>query len=139
MADKNYLAMPDQVINEMANLQTATNRMAMVRRSPEDIAASAAEHGAFTRDAVNRNLAMAPVLFGVTAPYAIAKVAKENSVWAKDFLNYTGLVNADATPPSLAQVFASYGGIASGISDRFAQAKDSVLNYLTPQQSTGQK
>lgn len=137
--DKNYLAMSDQAINEMANLRVGANRMSLVRGSAADIAASSAEHAAFARDAVNNNLLMAPALAVATPAYAAAKVAKENSVWAKDFLNYTGLVNADATPPSMAQVFAGYGGIASGVGDRFSQAKKSVLDFFTPQQSTGQK
>lgn len=137
--EKSYLAMPDKQINEMRNLQTGSDRMAMVRRSPEDIAASGSEHAAFARDAVNRNLMMAPALAVATPAYAAAKFAKENSVWAKDFLNYTGLVNADATPPSMSQVLAAYGGIASGVGDRALQAKKSVLDFFAPQQSTGQK
>lgn len=135
----NYLAMPDKAINEMSNLQIGANRMALARGSAADIAASSGEHGAFAREAVNSNLLMAPALAVATPLYAAAKVAKENSVWAKDFLNYTGLVNADATPPSLAQVFAGYGGIASGVGDRFAQTKQSVLDYFTPQQAAGKK
>ena len=134
--DKNYLAMPD---SEIANLRISANRQALVRGSAADIAASSAEHGSFARDAVNSNLLMAPALAVATPLYAAAKVAKENSVWAKDFLNYTGLVNADATPPSLAQVFAGYGGIASGVGDRFAQAKQGVLDWLAPQQPAGKK
>lgn len=113
--------------------------MNLARGSAADVAASSAEHGAFAREAVNRNLLMAPALVVATPAYAAAKVMKENSVWAKDFLDYTGLVNADATPPSLAQVFAGYGGIASGVGDRFAQTKQDVLNYFTPQQSASKK
>lgn len=137
--DKNYLAMSDQAINEMANLRVGVNRMNLARGSAADVAASSAEHGAFAREAVNRNLLMAPALAVATPAYAAAKVMKENSVWAKDFLDYTGLVNADATPPSLAQVFAGYGGIASGVGDRALQAKKSILDFFTPQQPTGQK
>ena len=139
MAGNNYLAMPDKAFNDMAGLQAGANRMNLVRGSAADIAASSGEHGAFARDAVNQNLLMAPALAVATPLYAAAKVAKENSVWAKDFLNYTGLVNADATPPSMAQVLAGYGGIASGVGDRFAQAKQGVLDYFTPQQAAGKK
>lgn len=128
--------MPD---SEIANLRIGANRQALVRGSAADIAASGAEHGSFARDAVNQNLLMAPALAVATPLYAAAKLAKENSVWAKDLLNYTGLVNADATPPSLAQVFAGYGGIASGVGDRALQAKKSILDWFAPQQPTGQK
>ena len=128
--NKNY-----QPMVELANLQAGTNRMAMPRGSAQDIAASAGEHGAFARDAVNQNLLMAPALAFATPLYAAAKLAKENSVWAKDALNYTGLVNADATPPSMAQVLAGYGGIASGVGDRAQQAKQSILNFFAPKQS----
>ena len=131
--NKNFLAMPD---NEMANLQAGANRMALARGSAADIAASSGEHAAFARNAVNNNLMMAPALAVATPLYAAAKVAKENSTLAKDFLNYTGLVNADATPPSLAQVFAGYGGIASGVGDRALQTKKSILDFFTPQQPT---
>lgn len=132
----NNNAVPNRAAMELANLQVGTDRMALIRRSPEDIAASANEHRAFARDAVNNNLFMAPALAVATPLYAMAKLAKENSTMAGDFLNRTGLVNSDATPPSMAQVMAGWGGIASGLGDRALQAKQGVLNFFAPNQPT---
>lgn len=130
MAEKNPMSSEDVI--ERANLQAGTNRMALTRRSAEDIAASSGEHRAFARDAVNQDLLMALALAVATPAYATAKLAKEKSTWAKDALNYTGLVNADATPPSIAQVLAGYEGIAEGIGDRASKAKRSALGLFNP-------
>lgn len=132
----NNNVIPNRAAMELANLQVGANRMALARGSPQDIAASAGEHGAFAREAVNNNLVMAPALAVATPLYAMAKLAKENSTMAGDFLNRTGLVNSDATPPSMAQVMAGWGGIASGLGDRALQAKKSVLNFFAPNQPT---
>jgi len=132
----NNNAVPNRATMELANLQVGANRLALVRGSPQDIAASAGEHGAFAREAVNNNLVMAPALAVATPLYAMAKLAKENSTMAGDFLNRTGLVNSDATPPSMAQVMAGWGGIASGLGDRALQAKKGVLNFFAPNQPT---
>lgn len=129
-------ALPNKAAMELANLKVGADRMALARGSPEDIAASSGEHRAFTRDAVNNNLIMAPALAVATPLYAMAKLAKENSTIAGDFLNRTGLVNSDATPPSIAQVMAGWGGIASGLGDRALQAKKGVLNFFAPNQPT---
>ena len=132
----NNNVIPNRAAMELANLHVGANRMALARGSPQDIAASAGEHGAFAREAVNNNLVMAPALAVATPLYAMAKLAKENSTMAGDFLNRTGLVNSDATPPSMAQVMAGWGGIASGLGDRALQAKKSVLNFFAPNQPT---
>lgn len=132
----NNNAVPNRAAMELANLQVGANRMALIRRSPEDIAFSANEHRAFARDAVNNNLFMAPALAIATPAYAAAKLAKEHSTVAKDFLNYTGLVNEDATPSSHYLSHRWWGGIASGLGDRALQAKKSVLNFFAPNQPT---
>jgi hypothetical protein len=132
----NNNAVPNRAAIELTNLQIGANRLALARGSPQDIAASAGEHEAFARYAVNRNLIMAPALAVATPLYALAKLAKENSTIAGDFLNRTGLVNSDATPPSMAQVMAGWGGIASGLGDRALQAKQGVLNFFAPNQPT---
>ena len=132
----NKAVIPDRDAIELANLKVGTDRMALNRRSPEDIAFSANEHRAFARDAVNNNLFMAPALAIATPAYAAAKLAKEHSTVAKDFLNYTGLVNEDATPPSMDQIMSAWGGIASGLGDRALQTKKSVLNFFAPNQPT---